>query len=109
MQVRVTSATPTAQVQIHSGHPLCLLLSKRRVKGGVHERQDRYHDYRYDGGTTWTDTWPTGGSSVSSLAWSGTYLYAGCNNGYVYRYKGGAWTSMGYTGGLRTMAEKTPQ
>ena len=56
------------------------------------------HVYRYDGGTTWTDTGSPDRSSCSvySLAWNGTNLYAGGAYAHVYRYDGGTtWTDTG--------------
>ncbi len=52
------------------------------------------------GTLTWTDTGATGGSYVSSLAWNGTTLYAGCGDGHVYSKTGtGSWIDTGATGG----------
>jgi Divergent InlB B-repeat domain len=40
-----------------------------------------------------------GGGAINSLAWDGSNLYAGCDNGRVYRDDGGGnWTDTGVTG-----------
>ncbi len=48
----------------------------------------------------WTDIWTAGAplaSDVNALAWDGANLYAGCDNGHVYKNPGGAtdnWTDI---------------
>ena len=47
----------------------------------------------------WTYFGDIGGNHVSSLAWNGTTLYAGCFNGHVYSKTGaGSWMDTGATG-----------
>src|SRR5659263_557086 len=52
------------------------------------------------GTMTWSSTGQVGHSTVYSLAWNGTSIYAGCYDGHVYSKTGtGSWTDTGATGG----------